>query len=64
MLSLKLLASRLPVGPAGQILFFCVSAAVQGTLQYMASRQTANHRAHADDFDIHMSARRRPSDPS
>lgn len=64
MLRLKLLASRLPVGPAGQILFLCVSAAVQGSLQYLASRQAANHRANADDFDIHMSARRRPADPS
>lgn len=59
---LLLLASRLPVGPAGQILFLCVSAAVQGTLQYVASRQVRDCQPDPDGFDIHMSARRRPAD--
>lgn len=60
---LHLLAARLPVGPAGQVLFLCVSAAVQGTLHYLASRPAGTRRAGTDDFDIHMSGRR-PSDPS
>lgn len=58
------LTARLPVGPAGQILFLCVSAAVQGALHYLASRPAGTRRADTDDFDIHVSARRRPSDPS